>query len=149
MAISCKIFPEALPQRVRQEPKLSAEVRMYDLLKEQLGFGWTVFYDVAWLGLTNPNKGPRDGQIDFVVAHPKKGVLLIEVKGGRIRFDGPSRQWISKDRHGVDHEIAPFDQVRSSKYGMLNKLKTLPSLRGKWIQLTHAVCFPGSRVMAF
>ena len=34
MASSCMIFPEALPQRVRQEPKLSAEVRMYDLLKE-------------------------------------------------------------------------------------------------------------------
>lgn len=144
MPPSCTIYPEVLPQRVRQDPKASAEVRMYDLLKEQLGFGWNVFYDVAWLGLMHPDQGPRDGQIDFVVAHPKKGVLLIEVKGGRIRFDGPSQQWISKDRHGVDHEIAPFAQVRSSKYGLLNKLKTLPSLRGKWIQLSHSVCFPGS-----
>lgn len=144
MAPSCKIFPEVLPQQIRQNPKLSAEVRMYDLLKEQLGFGWTVFYDVAWLGLTHPDQGPRDGQIDFIVAHPKKGVLLIEVKGGRIRFDGPSQQWISRDRHGEDHEIAPFAQVRSSKYGLLNKLKSLPALRGKWIQLSHSVCFPGS-----
>jgi len=117
---------------------------VYDLLKQQLGFGWTVFYDVAWLGLTHPEQGPRDGQIDFIVAHPAKGVLLIEVKGGRIRFDGSSRQWISKDRFDVDHEIEPFSQVRSSKYGLLNKLRMLPSLRGKWIELAHAVCFPGS-----
>lgn len=144
MAPSCKIFPELLPQRVRQEPKLSAEVRVYDLLRAQIGFGWTVFYDVAWLGLANPKNGPRDGQIDFVVAHPAKGLLLIEVKGGRIRFEGPTRQWISTDRHGVEHEIEPFAQVRTSKYALLNKLKSLPSLRNKWIQLSHAVCFPAS-----
>jgi hypothetical protein len=144
MAGSCKIFPEALSQRVRQDPKFAAEVRIYDILKNQLGFGWTVFYDVAWLGLTHPDQGPRDGQVDFIVAHPAKGVLLIEVKGGRIRFDGPSRQWISTDRHDQDHEIDPFAQVRASKYGLLNKLRSLPALRGKWIHLCHSVCFPGS-----
>lgn len=144
MAGSCKIFPETLSQRVRQDPKLAGEVRIYDILKNQLGFGWTVFYDVAWLGLTHPDQGPRDGQVDFIVAHPAKGVLLIEVKGGRIRFDGPSRQWISTDRHDQDHEIDPFAQVRASKYGLLNKLRSLPALRGKWIHLCHAVCFPGS-----
>ncbi|WP_417385357.1 NERD domain-containing protein [Gimesia sp.] len=142
MAPSCKIYPEVLPQQVRRNPKLSSEVLIYDLLKEHLGFGWTVFYDVAWLGLTRPDQGPRDGQIDFIVAHPKKGVLLIEVKGGRIRFDGPLQQWISKDRHGEDHDIHPFAQVRRSKHGMLEKLRSLPSLRGKWIQLSHSVCFP-------
>ena len=51
---------------------------------------------------------------------------------------------LSKDRHGVDHEIAPFSQVRSRKYGLLNKLKSLPSFRGKSIQLSHSVCFLGS-----
>jgi hypothetical protein len=144
MAGSCKIFPEVLSQRVRQDPKFAAEVRIYDILKNQLGFGWTVFYDVAWLGLTHPDQGPRDGQVDFVVAHPAKGVLLIEVKGGRIRFDGASRQWISTDRYDQDHEIDPFAQVRASKYGLLNKLKSLPSLREQWIHLCHSVCFPGS-----
>ena len=66
MAPSCKVYPEALPQQVRQNPKLSTEVRMYELLRDQLGFGWTVFYDVAWLGLTHPDQAPRDGQIDFM-----------------------------------------------------------------------------------
>jgi len=141
---SCKIFPETIPQRVRQDPKFAAEVRIYDILKNQLGFGWTVFYDIAWLGLTHPDQGPRDGQVDFIVAHPAKGVLLIEVKGGRIRFDGPSRQWISTDRHDEDHEIDPFAQVRASKYAILNKLKSLTALRGKWIELSHCVCFPSS-----
>lgn len=138
------MFPEFLPQRVRQDPQASAEVRMYDLLGSQMPYGWTVFYDVAWLGLARPNQGPRDGQIDFIVAHPTKGVLLIEVKGGRIRFDGARRQWISTDRFGVDHDIDPFAQVRTSKYALLEKLKSLPALRDKWIELAHSVCFPAS-----
>jgi hypothetical protein len=138
------MYPEVVPQRVRLDPKFGAEVRLYDLFKEQLSFGWTVIYDVAWLSTPSAGEGPRDGQVDFIVAHPRKGVLLIEVKGGRIRFDGPKRQWISKDRHDRDHEIDPFGQVRAGKYCLLEKLKSLPSLRGKWISLSHSVCFPAS-----
>jgi hypothetical protein len=137
------VFPEQLPQRVRDDPKLSAEVRLYDLLRTQLGFGWSIFYDVAWFGLLHPSDGPRDGQVDFIVAHPDKGILLIEVKGGRIRFDGPRRQWFSTDRDGVDHEIDPFTQVRKCKYALLNKLLSIPALRNRWLELSHAVAFPG------
>ena len=79
---TCKIYPSELPNRVRKDPKRSAEVRLYDLFREQLGSGWCVFYSVAWL---SPIYGdvPRDGEADFIIAHPQKGVLLIEVKGGR------------------------------------------------------------------
>ncbi|HQU45317.1 MAG TPA: NERD domain-containing protein, partial [Pirellulales bacterium] len=128
-----------------QEPKLAAEVRIYDLLASKLSFGWTVFYDVAWLALTTPGDAPRDGQVDFIAAHPRRGVLLIEVKGGRIHFDAPRRQWISTDRTGQEHDIDPFGQVRTSKYALLNKLKSLPALRNRWIELAHAVCFPASQ----
>lgn len=144
MAPACQIFPEELPQQVRQTPKLSAEVRFYDLLCRQMGPGWVVFYDVAWLGLLHPNDTPRDGQVDFIVAHPRKGILLIELKGGRIRFDGPRRQWVSTDRHGADHDISPFAQVRESKYALLNKLKALRGMQNRWIELGHAVAFPDS-----
>jgi hypothetical protein len=107
-----------------------------------MGPGWVVFYDVAWLGKVREFDAPRDGQTDFIVAHPAKGILLIEVKGGGIRFDGPRRQWITRDRNGVDHDIWPFSQVRNSKYALLNKLRDLPSLRNCWIELAHAVAFP-------
>jgi hypothetical protein len=144
VAPACQIFPEELPQHVRQEPKLSAEVRFYDQLRQQMGAGWVVFYDVAWLALVHPNGAPRDGQVDFIAAHPSKGILLIEIKGGRIRFDGPRRQWISSDRHGVDHDISPFAQVRDSKYALLNKLKSLRGMQNRWIEIGHAVAFPDS-----
>ena len=56
-----KVYPEALPNRVRSEPKRSAEVRLYDELRQQLPAGWVVFYSVAWLGRTWENSCPQDG----------------------------------------------------------------------------------------
>jgi hypothetical protein len=74
MVSACKIYPERLPERVRREPKLSAEVDFYDALARSMGPGWVVFYDVAWLGKVREFDSPRDGQTDFIVAHPAKGI---------------------------------------------------------------------------
>ena len=141
-----KVYPEALPNRVRNEPKRSAEVRLYDELRQQLPAGWIVFYSVAWLGRTWENGSPQDGEADFIVAHPKHGVLLIEVKGGRISYSGARRQWVSTDREGNDHDIDPFNQVMQSKHALLHKLKSLPRWSREWITLGHAVAFPLSDV---
>lgn len=135
------IRPEELAGRVRHDPKRRAEVKLYDALCAQLGKGWVVFYSVAWLAPT-PGGAPRDGETDFIVAHPEKGVLLIEVKGGQIRYDAVRRQWISRDAGGVDHDIDPIEQVRQSKYALRSKLKALNSLRNVYVDLSHAVAFP-------
>jgi len=141
-----KVYPEALPNRVRNEPKRSAEVHLYDELGKQLPSGWIIFYSVAWLGRTWENGNPQDGEADFIVAHPKQGVLLIEVKGGRISYSGARRQWVSTDREGNDHNIDPFNQVMRSKYALLQKIKSLPRWSHEWITLGHAVAFPQSDV---
>ena len=73
--IMAKVFPKELPYGVRRNPRSRAELRVYDALKSQLGKDWTVFYNVAWLGLTHPNDAPRDGETDFIIAHPEHGIL--------------------------------------------------------------------------
>src|SRR5271166_5750211 len=122
-----KVFPKELPYGVRRNPRSRAELKVYDALKSQLGKDWTVFYHVAWLGLTHPNDAPRDVETDFIIAHPEHGILLLEVKGGRIRYEGENGQWWSIDGQGAEHPIAPFDQVRRCKYALLNKVLSLPS----------------------
>ena len=74
-----KIYPETLTNDVRNDPVKRAEIKMYDLLAQQMGNEWVVFYHVAWLGRTKAVGAPRDGETDFIVAHPKYGILLIEV----------------------------------------------------------------------
>jgi hypothetical protein len=137
------IYPELLPNRIRQDPKRSAEVLLYDLLRNNLERRWHVFYSVGWLSPT-PNGLPRDGEADFVLAHPTKGVLVLEVKGGRISYDGTKQHWITTDRDDIDYVIDPFGQAMRSKYALIEKLKTSPKLQNTWIYLTHAVVFPRS-----
>lgn len=137
-----KMYPQTLTNEVRNDPSKRAEVKLYDALAQQLGNDWVVFYHVAWLGRTRSTGAPRDGETDFIVAHPGYGILLIEVKGGRIRYEGAQRQWISRDRNDNDHFIDPFGQVVSCKYALLDKLHSLPGRASQYLAIGHAVAFP-------
>ncbi|MDQ7823374.1 MAG: NERD domain-containing protein [Candidatus Eremiobacteraeota bacterium] len=137
-----RIFPDKLSAKTRSESKSKAEIRLYDECARQLGDSWTVFYHIAWLGLGRECQ-PYDGETDFIAAHPEFGVLLIEVKGGKIRYEGKSRQWVSIDFHGNEHEIDdPFKQVTRSKYALLEKIKSLRAWKDTFVELYHAVAFP-------
>lgn len=137
-----KMYPKALPNHVRNEPGKRAEVKLYDALCQQMRGNWTIFYHVAWLGRTTTQGAPRDGETDFIIAHPEHGILLVEVKGGGISYQGSQQQWISRDHGGNEYRINPFAQVVQCKYALLNKIKSLPGWTPHWIAIGHAVAFP-------
>ena len=101
----------------------SAELRLFYALAEQLDDEYLVLHSVAWI--SKPvGEGPRDGEADFLICHPRRGLLVVEVKGGRIDLDYSTLRWSSTDRDGVVHSIKnPFDQAKRGKYGILGKLK--------------------------
>lgn len=137
-----RILPTPLPARVMADPGRAAERKVYRAFSESVGDRFTVFYSVSWLG--RPGKGPPpDGEIDFVVAHPDWGLMVLEVKGGRIGHDGIKGRWYSKDRHGRVHPIDdPFDQARSAKHALIRKIKETPVWKRRWIDAGHGVIFP-------
>lgn len=99
---------------------------------------WRVFHNVEWVGDREGKRG--DGEADFILFHPKRGLVVLEVKGGGIAVGG--RAWFSFDRTGKRHEIAdPFQQAKTSKYALLEYLKRkVPAL--SYLPAGHAVCFP-------
>lgn len=109
---------------------------------EPLDNDWHVLHSVAWIGPRERGR-PSDGEIDFVLLHPEVGVLLLEVKGGRIELtDG---QWTTIDRNGVSHTIDPFKQVKESKHSLRTYLKEArPPV--SWVEDCHAVAFPDCTV---
>lgn len=120
-----------------------AEEKLYWALREQLPENYSVFHSVAWIGRSTD--GASDGEADFLVCHPLKGILVIEVKGGGISVDGGG-EWSSTDGKGVRHRIKdPFSQGRRGKYNCLQKLKEHADWRrlglGR-IGAGHAVFFP-------
>lgn len=142
MRPAASFCPEAIHLARRQDPKYRAEVEFFDALARQMPVGWHVFYHVGWLNRDSYG-ALRDGESDFILAHPEHGVLVVELKGGFITFEGRRQQWVSTDRQGVDHDIKnPFGQAKDSKYTLTNKLREQPELAKKWVGLHHAVAFP-------
>jgi hypothetical protein len=136
-----KIYPERLPEVIRDDPKRSAEIRFYEAAS-QLSDRFTVFYGVSWQAV-DKKTGARDGEADFVIANPDLGLMIVEVKGGGIGFDSSRGEWISIDRYGVDHRIKdPVEQARKSKHELFKKLRDLPEWHDRWLTVGHAVSFP-------
>ena len=79
--------------------KSRAEVDLYIAFEQELDSSYTVFHSVPWLGL-DENRRPRDGETDFVIAHPQRGILVLEVKGGGISYERESDRWKSRDLSG-------------------------------------------------
>lgn len=96
---------------------------------------YTVFYSYRWLGTISQRRS--EGEADFVVLHPSKGVLSIEVKAGDIAYRNGS--WIQINRHtGEEKGIDPFGQAAESQHRIADFLRechipTMPLLgRAVW-----------------
>lgn len=132
-----------LPGHIREDRHRRAEVKVYDLLADQLGKDWVVFYSRPWLGLS-PTGEEKDGECDFVVVHPTRGFLAIEVKGGGISYDPANDKWLSCDRDGIRHKIKnPIEQARSSKHELFRKVQQQKHWpQGRYVRIRHGVVFP-------
>ena len=71
------LWPRKLPRSVLDDPRRRAEVRVYDRLADVLDDSFHVFYSSPWLG-TDSLGNERDGECDFLIAHPIHGILAIE-----------------------------------------------------------------------
>lgn len=119
-----------------------AEIKVFDALAS-LPDPWMIFHSVGWQSLRGGRQG--DGETDFVALHPDHGLVLIEVKGGRISIE--SGQWHSVNaRTGEKNRIKdPFKQATDAKYALLRYLDQLsPPMRAPFI--CHAVALPGGTI---
>ncbi len=140
-----KIYPERFPQWAKDDPKRSAERRVYKAVS-MLPDEYTVFYSTAWQ-VRDPRSGAQDGEADFIIAHPEMGAMILEVKGGGIRYDPQEMQWYSLDRSNVEHSIKdPVQQVRKSKDALISKLRELPKWGGRYLTIAYMLVFPDVRI---
>lgn len=92
------------------------ERQVYEALRT-LDDRHTVFYSLEWVGSGTSTLG----EADFVVAHPDKGILVIEVKSGGIAYrDGSWYQ--TNTATGYTKEIDPLYQARRSAFEIRDRL---------------------------
>jgi hypothetical protein len=120
-----------------------AEQALDRRLEQQLAESYLVYRNVAWLTKATSDE-PRDGEADFVIAHPELGILVVEVKGGGIRRVGG--RWESVGRNGTSHQIKdPFDQVRREMYSLKRIAEGRPEWPAHDVRFCRAVAFPDIR----
>ncbi|MDH5324868.1 MAG: NERD domain-containing protein [Gammaproteobacteria bacterium] len=130
-----KMFPDTDHTRVIFASR--AEESFYDACRKSLNDAWTVYYSRT-LSTIDRNSGLTDNEIDFVLYHRAYGVVVIEVKGGRIRH-GKNGKFYSINRYDESFEIKdPFQQA------LVWKSRFWRVLRNRNIKLpvSHAVAFP-------
>jgi RecA/RadA recombinase len=128
------------PKQQPEEMPLSERLTWRAL--EALPDPWRVFYSVGWQGLRHGREG--DGEADFVLFHPQRGIVILEVKGGSISVvDG---EWFTVPYGGgAPRPIRnPYQQASDSKHALLRKLSELPIRRLPTV--CHAVVFTSGEV---
>jgi hypothetical protein len=114
-----------------------AEEHFYQLCK-MLGAEWNVYYSCTLSGIEG-DQGLTDNEIDFVLYHPRYGLIIMEVKGGRISYDPDGQQFYTENRFGERFAIKnPFAQALNWKSRFLRYLKK----KNVKIPMTHMVCLP-------
>ncbi len=76
-----KMIPETCPPDTASK----AERDLFAALKERLSDAYTVIHSLPWL--RDEARGLREGECDFLVFHPRNGLLAIEAKTGLVAFE--------------------------------------------------------------
>lgn len=130
-----KMFPPDAPSN----PDLRGESEVYHLLS-QLDDDFYIFQDRYWI-FKNKDGARTERETDFLLVHPQKGLLIIEVKGGtRFSYDGEHDKWKSGDN--ISYQNPYKKQLANSKNLPLFLKGELPSLKNRWIPCGYAICFP-------
>jgi len=130
------MFPDTRASRVIFSSR--AEEAFYEACREGLSDAWRVYYSCT-LSTMDRQAGLQDNEIDFVLYHRRFGVLVVEVKGGRIRHKADTGQFYSINRFGETFKIKdPFHQALVWKGRLLRVLRN----RGIKVPVSHAVVMP-------
>jgi hypothetical protein len=82
----------------------------------------------------------REGEIDFVIFDRRRGVIVLEVKGGKIQYEPERGYW----RDSGPPPGNPFEQARNNMHALLHRIREQPELRGRGLPFVrgYAVVLP-------
>ena len=126
-------------------PDSQAEKKLYPILAK-LPDDWHVFCNRSWHVPPRRGRPPAPAEADFLLAHPARGILVLEVKGGEIRYDPATDIWTSTGRSGT-HPLkqSPFGQVERIKYRLRDMLAATGAREIEY-PLGEALAFPDTNV---
>ena len=138
-----RMIPELNDEQILAAHGSPAEVRVYRSLRDQLSDSVTVLYSVPWIE-TSKYGSADDGETDFVVIDPSRGILALEVKGGTSEVR-PGGRWITRGANGKIEPIkSPFQQGVKSKNVFRRQMRSIRGVDTRTIVFGHCVALPDS-----
>ena len=115
------------------------EMLVYKAL-QKLNYEYRIIHSYRWLG--DESQRRSEGEADFLIIHPAKGILSVEVKAGGVAFRNGN--WIQINRNtGTEKVMDPFGQAAESQYRLRlllrNNYKGTMPLIGRAVWFT-SVC---------
>lgn len=126
-----QLVPEGFPMELL---KNEAERRVVSSFVDTLYSSWLVIPDVGMRAES------RDHQTDIVLVHPDHGVLLVEVKGHRVRVE--EGVWIGQE--GTPLKPQPVEQALTNSNELRRRLNRLGGGLEHLI-VTFGIAFPNTR----
>lgn len=135
------MIPDYEVHKVFDEHSSRAEAAMFSALQDQLPSSTTVLYSVPWVA-KDSNGAIRDGETDFVVIDPDRGIVILEVKGGSIEVNAGGL-WSTRGAGGEIVPITnPFRQGVTSKNVLKREIGTIPGINTNEMVFAHGVALP-------
>ncbi len=133
---SATFFPATMPADLATRRALKAEKLVWQALRRaSLPRGTRVFYNRA-------PKGCRR-RADFLILHPERGLIALEVKGGRVHYYDGFRQQLARGQ-GWRKRVEPWRQAQRAVGQIITALKINPLL----IPQAAMVALPGTYAAA-
>ncbi len=121
--------PGLYPRSAPRSHESHAEVSVYQALERTLPKGWT-----AWHSMKLRDPRGIDAEGDFVIVDPKRGMLILEVKGGHVEL---------RDGHWYQNGQPMKEAPRKQAHGFVGKLKWCLKKEGAAVpNYGIATCFP-------
>lgn len=134
-----------IPNTMQDDNDSYGEKQVFEALRTKLDPEYVVFHSVRWNDIYSA-KRIIWGESDFTIFHPKKGIIVIEVKSGGVEYDGNSWTYVRTDNHKRYLMKNPLKQADKSKYRFVELLEDLFEGNGCsskiQCQIEPAVWFP-------
>lgn len=114
------MFPSNGPKK---NSSYYAEPGFYNILKKSLSDEYTVIHSLPWLcsAMVEIYNDPSFiGEIDFLIIHPSKGVLAVEVKGGSFSRDCDGYYYVKGE---TKSHFDPYNQLNRGVFALQEILK--------------------------
>lgn len=137
-----RIFPPILePTAVRSR----AERALFPVLRDALDATYTIIHSARWYLPRADEKTPgENSEADFIILHPGKGILILEVKSGKVSYNPETGKWIVSDEQGSrSHKRGPLQQAQEHRYAVERALVRIdPAFKD--ITFGYCAAFPDS-----